>query len=109
MRCWRPRRTAAPGWLFSLVASAAFAGPPGIQSSDMELAASSTAEQSSQRETAEGGRDPVREVSCSASGVANGHAVSSSAPAHGEVDTGDGGKKRRKDLDDLVVEFLERL
>jgi hypothetical protein len=95
--------------LLSLAACAAFAGPSGIQSSSLELAASATAERSSQVEAADRGHDMAQAVSYTVSGAADASLEQGSVPARGEADAGDGGKGRPTSLDDLVVAFLESL
>jgi hypothetical protein len=103
------RLSVAAGLLLALAASAAFAGPPGITASNLELAASAVAERPSQSEIADGTAEMVRPVSATVSGTSDTGEERGSTPAHGDADVRDGGKERKKALEDLVVEFLEKL
>jgi hypothetical protein len=106
-----PRLAAASGLLLTLAANAAFAGPPGDPSSQLTLAASSPLGRSSQVAASDGGHDWIQAVSYSA--TIDDDAGRSSAPLRGEVDAGDGDsakvRPRLHSLEDLVVEFLEKL
>jgi len=99
----------APGLLLSLAANAAFAAPPGIESSNLELVARSTAEHSSRAPNEYRGNDLVQAVSYTASGAADAGQPRTLPAARGEADAADGETGRPKSLDDLIVEFLDRL
>jgi hypothetical protein len=95
-----PGFPAAAGLLLALAANAASAGPPGIAASNLELTASAVAD---------GAPDMVQAVSAAVSGAADTGVERGSAPARGDVHASNGGKERKKSLEDLVVEFLEKL
>jgi len=98
-----------PGLLFSLAANAAFAAPPGIQSSKLELVSHWTAEHSSRAPNEDRGNDLVQTVSCPVSSVADAGVLRNLRAARAEADAADDDAGRPKRLDDLMVEFLESL
>jgi hypothetical protein len=104
-----PGFPAAAGALLSLVANAACAEPPGVEVSNLELAVSVIAGRLSQHEGAGAGHALVQAVPKTVRDTADAAVAPASAPARGDVDAAGGGQARRTSLEDLVVEFLEKL